>query len=84
MHAANSVIFLATALLLTVDHLTLLARPATSVVRLVTYLVTAPRRLPMATLLVMLSILGALLQWLHLLRLSYRYFQDRRRFDRPP
>jgi hypothetical protein len=61
MHAASSVTSPATAPLLTVDLSTLLARLATSAVKLVTSLATAHRRLPTVTFLVKL-ISAALLQ----------------------
>jgi len=61
MLAESSVIFLATALHQTVDHSTLLARLATSAVRLVTFLATAHRRLPTVTF------LPAMLTWVPLL-----------------
>lgn len=64
MLVASSVIFLGTVVLQMEGHLTLLVRPAINVVNLVTSLATAPRRLPMVTSLVKLSIL-VLPLWLH-------------------
>jgi len=74
MLAASSVTSREIVLLLMVDLSTLLARPATNVVRLVIFLATAHKRLPMVSCLAML--VSVPLQWLHLSLLLLRSAVD--------